>query len=98
MNVIYILECLVCGLQYVDEESKQPFHKRLNGHRSDVSKKLLLQVSLHFKQSGHKLDDFNRMKVLVIEQNIHWSYAHAATSSGKLLDKGTKCTASKQHH
>ena len=37
-NVIYILVCSVCGLQYVGE-SKQPFHKRLNGHRSDLTKK-----------------------------------------------------------
>jgi hypothetical protein len=36
-NIIYILECSVCGLQYVDE-SKQPVHKRLIGHRSDLTK------------------------------------------------------------
>ena len=56
MNVIYILECSVCGLQYVGE-SKQPFHKLLNGHMSDISKKPLLPVSQHFRQSGHKPDD-----------------------------------------
>ena len=37
-NVIYILECSVCGLQYIGE-SKQPFHERLNGHISDVAYK-----------------------------------------------------------
>jgi hypothetical protein len=36
-NIICILECSVCGLQYVGE-SRQPFHKRLNGHRSDLTK------------------------------------------------------------
>jgi hypothetical protein len=36
-NIIYILECSVCGLQYVGE-SKQPVHKRLNGDRSDLTK------------------------------------------------------------
>jgi hypothetical protein len=45
-NVIYILECSVCGLQYVGE-SKQPFHKLLNGHRSDLTKKTFLPVSQH---------------------------------------------------
>jgi hypothetical protein len=30
--------CSVCGLQYVGE-SKQPFHKRLNGHRSALPKR-----------------------------------------------------------
>ena len=39
-NIIYILECSVCGLQYVGE-SQQPFHKRLNGHRSDLTKKVI---------------------------------------------------------
>ena len=36
-NIIYILECTVCGFQYVGE-SKQPFHKRLNGHMGDLTK------------------------------------------------------------
>jgi hypothetical protein len=63
-NIIYILECSVCGLQYVGE-SKQPFHKRLNGHRSDLTKKPFLPVSQHFGLSDHSLEDFNRMKILV---------------------------------
>jgi len=36
--------CSVYGLQYVGE-SKQPFHERLNGHRSDLTKKTFLPVS-----------------------------------------------------
>ena len=77
-NIIYILECFVCCLQYVGE-SKQPFHKRLNGHRSDLTKKPFLPVSQHFGLSDHSLEDFNklkilnRMKILVIEQNCLWS-------------------------
>ena len=71
-NVIYILECSVCGLQYVGE-SKQPFHKRLNGHRSDLTKRTFLPVSQHSRLSDHSLEDFNRMKILIIEQNCLWS-------------------------
>ena len=67
-NIIYISECSVCGLQYVGE-SKQPFHKRLNGHSSDLTKKSFLPVSQLFRLSDHRLEDFNRMKILVIEQN-----------------------------
>ena len=37
-NIIYSLECSVCGLQYVGE-SKQPFHERLHEHISDVLNK-----------------------------------------------------------
>jgi hypothetical protein len=57
-NVIYILECSVCG------ESKQPFHKRLNEHRSDLTKKPFLPVSQYSRLSDHSLEDFNRMKIL----------------------------------
>jgi hypothetical protein len=44
-NIIHIIECSVCGLQYVDE-LKQPFHKHLNGYRSDNTKKSFLPVSM----------------------------------------------------
>ena len=71
-HIISILECSVCGLQYVGE-SKQPFHKRLNGHMSDLTKKSYLPVSQHFGLSDHSLEDFNRMKILVIEHNCLWS-------------------------
>jgi hypothetical protein len=34
-NIIYLLECAICGLQYIGE-TKQ-LSKRLNGHRSDAN-------------------------------------------------------------
>ena len=40
-NVVYLLDCHVCGSQYVGE-SVQPFNKRRNGHRSDLTKKTAL--------------------------------------------------------
>ena len=70
-NVIYILTCSRCGLQYVGE-SMQPFHKRLNGHRSDLTKKPHIPVSQHFRLPDHTLEDFNHMKICVIEQNGKW--------------------------
>ena len=71
-NVICILEWSVCGLQYVGE-SQQPFHKRMSGRRSDRAKKTVLPVSQHSRLSDHSLEDFNRMKILIIEQNCLWS-------------------------
>ena len=50
-NVVYLLDCHVCGSQYVGE-SVQPFNKRMNGHRSDLTKKTLLPVSQHFVLPG----------------------------------------------
>jgi hypothetical protein len=48
-NVVYLLDCHVCGSQYVGE-SVQPFNKRMNGHKSDLTKKTLLPASQHFIQ------------------------------------------------
>ena len=59
-NVFYFLDC---GSQYVGE-SVQPFNKRMNGHRSDLTKKTLLPVSQHFVSPGHSLDDFGRSKFI----------------------------------
>jgi hypothetical protein len=53
----------VCGSQYVGE-SVQPFNKRMNGHRSDLTKKTLLPVSQHFVSPGYSLDDFGRSKFI----------------------------------
>ena len=36
-NIIYLLTCLGCGIQYVGE-TIYPFHKRNNGHRKEMSK------------------------------------------------------------
>ena len=45
----------------------------MNGNRSDLTKKTFLPVSPHFGLSDHSLEDFNRMKILVIDQNCLWS-------------------------
>jgi hypothetical protein len=43
--------------------------------RSDLTKKTFLPVSPHFGLSDHSLEDFNRIKILVIKhvQNCLWS-------------------------
>jgi hypothetical protein len=46
-------------------ESVQPFNKRMNGHRSDFTKKTLLPVSEHFVSP----DDFGRSKIYIIDHN-----------------------------
>ena len=70
-NVVYLLDCHVCGSQYVGE-SVQPFNKRMNGHRSDLTKKTLLPVSQHFVSPGHSLDDHVRSKIYIIDHNPSW--------------------------
>jgi hypothetical protein len=61
--------CNVCGSEYVGE-SVQPFNKRMNGHRSDLTKKTLSTVSQHFVSPGHSLDDFGRSYFYIIDHNL----------------------------
>jgi hypothetical protein len=68
-NVVYLLDCHVCGSQYVGE-SVQPFNKRMNGHRSDLTKKTLLPVSQHFVSPVHSLEDFCRSTIYIIDQGV----------------------------
>jgi hypothetical protein len=41
----------------------------MNGHRSNLTKKMLLPVSQHFVSPGHSLDDFLRSKIYIIDHN-----------------------------
>jgi hypothetical protein len=59
--------------QYVGE-SVQPFNKRMNGHRSDLTKKTLLPVSQHFVSPGHSLDDFDTSILFITLQKILYSF------------------------
>ena len=56
----------------IRRESVQPFNKRMNRHRSDVTKKTLLPVSQHFVSPGHSLDDFIRSKIYIIDHISSW--------------------------
>jgi hypothetical protein len=67
-NCVYLLECSMCSLQYIGETA-QPFHKRLNGHRSDANQKIStrtgkvigkidLPIFKHVKNTGHSFDSF----------------------------------------
>jgi hypothetical protein len=79
VQILFTFLCVPFVASKYVGEYKQPFHKRLNGHRSDLTKKSFLPVSQHFGLSDHSLEDFNklkilyRMKILVIEQNCLWS-------------------------
>ena len=58
-NVIYLIQCKKCKLQYVGE-TQNPLHIRLNGHRSDIcNKRLKKTVAAHFNTLGHSTDDLS---------------------------------------
>jgi hypothetical protein len=52
-NIIYLLEYVICGLQYIGE-TKQQLSKRFNGHRSDGNCKSDLPLSRHWRRPTKK--------------------------------------------
>ena len=64
-NVIYLIECKCCRLQYVGE-TKNPLHVRLNGHRNDIKHHNIEKpVAAHFCSPNHTLSD---LTIMVLEQ------------------------------
>ena len=68
-RVIYLMDCLKCGKQYVGK-SETPFNIRLNNHRNNVNSMTnTLSVSHHFRQADHsfnqdaKFTRSNRLKI-----------------------------------
>ena len=66
-NIICLLECAICGLQYIGE-TKQQLSKRLNDHRSDTNCKPDLSLCRHLRSTGHH-DSFGKLKVTIIDHN-----------------------------
>lgn len=62
-NVVYLIQCKKCGIQYVGETEKA-LHIRLNGHRSDVkTRKLEKPVAAHFNLPDHDISDLQIMGI-----------------------------------
>ena len=60
-NVIYIITCNKCGLQYIGE-TKRPFRNRMYEHQSSVQKfqpEKSTPVSRHFSQKNHSVKIWN---------------------------------------
>ena len=64
-NVIYLIQCTKCGMQYVGETG-QCLHQRMNNHRADVTNKRLegKPVGRHFNKPQHSVEN---MKVTIID-------------------------------
>ena len=66
-NVVYGLECNLCGLVYVGE-TKGRLNKRMNGHRSSINNNEFPEVYQHFNRPDHSILS---MKVRIIEKIYH---------------------------
>jgi hypothetical protein len=69
-NVVYLITCERCGLQYVGETGQQ-LKARFAGHRSDIRREDEYKpVSRHFSSPTH---DTNDVHVIAIERNNSWN-------------------------
>ena len=63
--VIYLLECIKYGIQYIGKSETQ-INLRINNHRKDLSKSSSIPVCQHFNNTAHS---FTRdAKFIIIEQ------------------------------
>ena len=69
INVVYGLECNLCGLVYVGE-TKGRLNKRMCGHRSDINLNANDILYQHFNQPDHSIVS---MTVRIIEKIYHSS-------------------------
>ena len=63
--VIYVLECVMCKIQYVGK-SETSFNIRLNNHRKDIKKPNAIEAYKHFNNNEHIFSKHG--KFIIIEQ------------------------------
>ena len=69
-NVIYLIYCNLCGVQYVGE-SKNSLRMRMTQHRSAIkTKKVEQPVANHFNLPHHSITN---LRVIAIDQNDAWT-------------------------
>ena len=61
-NIIYLISCQKCGIQYVGETS-QALRSRMNNHRQRLNKMCDLFLYQHFCSNGHSEDDIAIMPI-----------------------------------
>ena len=66
-NVVYTIECTLCGLIYVGE-TKGELRKRMNGHRSQINNGGNQLLHRHFNLPDHSVLP---MKVRILEKIYH---------------------------
>ena len=66
-NIVYGIECSICGLVYVGE-TKGQLNTRMNGHRYNVNNNGQQLLYQHFNQADHSILS---MKVRILEKIYH---------------------------
>ena len=72
-NVIYLITCKKCGIQYIGQTSQQ-ISKRMNQHRSDIKNYIdhsfSSHVAIHFNQSSHTARDFSFQPIVRVDSEM----------------------------
>ncbi len=68
-NVIYLITCKKCGLQYVGQ-TKRAFKQRMWEHKNSIKKNTLNTLIVnHFNSNDHTIEDFSAQIIEVIGDN-----------------------------
>ena len=81
-NVIYLITCRKCGIQYVGKTS-QTQRSRMNNYRNRLKQLANIYIYNHFNSDGHYLDDIS---IMPIEAVLH-SPGDTTTIGSKLLSR-----------
>ena len=65
-GVIYMTECLKCGIQYIGQTGRT-FCSRIREHRNDIRNKKDTPTGVHYNSKGHSIDDF---RAIIIERVV----------------------------
>jgi hypothetical protein len=67
-NIIYLITCNLCKIQYVGETGRQ-MRLRLTQHRHDIKVKNLTPIGIHFNKKNHTLSHLNIIPIETIESD-----------------------------
>lgn len=76
-NVVYLLECTVCRVQYIGQ-TETSFRVRFNNHRAHVKSLPQLPISQHANIIGHQFDKF---RVTILRSGFQTHYDREACES-----------------
>ena len=66
-NIVYVLKCMICGIQYVGESSNT-MNTRCRGHVSTIRTSKDHPVALHYRSYNHTAEDFI-ITIIDMDQN-----------------------------
>ncbi len=75
-NVVYLLSCKKCGMQYVGE-TKRSLRQRFGEHKNSVKKNVLNTLLVkHFNLNGHTYDDMTILVLHTIDEGEYGKSKH----------------------